>query len=247
MTEEQKQIFEKAKDVPTTIKFVVCSFLRSEIGTLSSDDSNRNHYYEQSVINNLISLYLKAMKVFDSLILTADEQCILMDMLNNQTNNKFKYEWELLFRATEHGFKRDDFYRKCEQIPNTICVIKANKSRVFGGFTCSGWFKLKQIRYNKQKKDPSAFIYSIIRSQEKCHVEIFPVQDGKDINATTYDPVAYLSFGTNGNAFYIHSGIYSYGMTGTKCKDYNLEAYRLNGNHTDFNPKEIEVFRLLPT
>ena len=42
---------------------------------------------------------------------------------------------ELKYRASRDGFKANDFHRKCDDIANSITVIKVTSGNVFGGFT----------------------------------------------------------------------------------------------------------------
>ena len=48
-------------------------------------------------------------------------------------------EFKLLYRASEHNFKAAAFHQKCDNIPNTVTLVKTQFGKVFGGFTPLTW------------------------------------------------------------------------------------------------------------
>ena len=71
-------------------------------------------------------------------------------------------EWNLLFRGSDDGFLAATFHQKCDDIPNTVCVIESNHGNVFGGFTTLPW-KSEIGRYHV---DEEAFVF-IVRKKHK--------------------------------------------------------------------------------
>ena len=51
-----------------------------------------------------------------------------------------------------------NFHEKCDNIPNTLVVIKSNKNRRFGGFTSEVW---ESDHLGKRKADKNAFLFSL--------------------------------------------------------------------------------------
>ena len=51
----------------------------------------------------------------------------------------FGKKWVLKYRASRDGFRSIDFHSKCDGIANTLTVIKAKTSNIFGGFTEQKW------------------------------------------------------------------------------------------------------------
>ena len=49
-----------------------------------------------------------------------------------------KAQFKLLYRASETGFLSSQFHSKCDYIPNTLTILKAN-GFIFGGFTSVTW------------------------------------------------------------------------------------------------------------
>lgn len=53
-------------------------------------------------------------------------------------NEKIK-ELNLLYRASDRGFSIDRFHKLCDNIPNTIIIVKTEFDVVFGGFSPQVW------------------------------------------------------------------------------------------------------------
>ena len=71
-------------------------------------------------------------------------------------------KWELKYRASRDGFKASDFHYNCDDIGNTITVVKAKSGNVFGGFTEQKWHSDGEF-----VTDPKAFIFSLVNKEEK--------------------------------------------------------------------------------
>lgn len=202
-----------------------------------------NPYYTiVQLIQDLCLLYFH--KLMDTKILTENEQKKLMQMVNNHTNNKYNDDWKLLFRGTRDGIKRDDFYSKCNQITNIICIIQTPQNNVIGGFTTL----TMDINKKEHVSDPDAFVYSI-RSNIGKEAQLFPIKDnGK--RAIHFNYNRYLAFGFYGSAFYMFlDGANEWILyVDSDATEYGLEPaeFHLNGNSDDYRmiPKEIEVFQL---
>jgi hypothetical protein len=104
--------------------------------------------FERSVIpSSFISQFLT------SSILTQNEGISLTQMLNNLT------EARLIYRASRDGFAASSFHSKCDNIANTVTVIRTTSNSVFGGFTSAKWTSNWEWSY-----DANAFIFSLRRS-----------------------------------------------------------------------------------
>jgi len=69
---------------------------------------------------------------------------------------------ELKYRASRDGFSSRDFHLRCDGIPNTLTVIKANSGNIFGGYTEQKWHSDDDF-----VADPKAFIFSLINKDDK--------------------------------------------------------------------------------
>lgn len=84
-----------------------------------------------------------------------------------------KCKWKLVYRASRDGFGSRNFHQKCDQIRNTLTVIKSQNEDIFGGFTSETWSPIPEADCIFQpskggiyKEDPIAFIFSLKNSQK---------------------------------------------------------------------------------
>jgi hypothetical protein len=45
----------------------------------------------------------------------------------------------LLYKATRDGFTVKKFHDLCDNVPNTVTIIRNNLNFIFGGFTSARW------------------------------------------------------------------------------------------------------------
>ncbi len=95
-------------------------------------------------------------KIMDSVILEFDKQYRDLMSLCRMEGQK----WRLLYRATRDGFGSADFHRKCDDKPNTLTIIKATNSAIFGGLTSESWSSCVKF-----KSDFDALVFSLINDQ----------------------------------------------------------------------------------
>ena len=69
-------------------------------------------------------------------------------------------QFKLLYRATRDGFGASDFHAKCDNLPNTLTVIKTTKGFIFGGYTAVAWDKKSGY-----KSDDKAFIFTLVNAR----------------------------------------------------------------------------------
>lgn len=100
--------------------------------------------------------------------------------------------WKLIYRGSEHGFGAGDFHSKCDNVPNTLTVVKSTSGHIFGGYANATW-----DQSNKYKNDPGAFLFSLVNAQNK-RIK-FKVNDS---HSAIYCNAAYGP--TFGNSFDLH-------------------------------------------
>ena len=49
------------------------------------------------------------------------------------------YDWKLIYKASEHGFKREEFHKYCDDKGPTLVVVKSSGGWIFGGYTTQSW------------------------------------------------------------------------------------------------------------
>ena len=86
-------------------------------------------------INNL----KENIKLVDkSVIIKNGEKDMLYKEIENKMNKQIK-EIKKLYQATRDGGQPINFHLKCDNIPNTLILIKSEGNRRFGGFTPIPW------------------------------------------------------------------------------------------------------------
>ena len=73
-----------------------------------------------------------------SVIMKIDEKDMLYKEIENKMNKKIK-GIKKLYQATRDGGEPINFHLKCDNIPNTLVLIKSEGNRRFGGFTPIPW------------------------------------------------------------------------------------------------------------
>ena len=153
-------------------------------------------------------------------------------------------KWNLVYRATEHGFGLDDFHSKCAGKKNCLTIVKAESGNVFGGYIDGAW--------NEEHKwmiDESAYLFSLINKDNnslkiKCSGAFGPsdrfiqVYGSFQVGGGGNDLV--LSADANVNAF-------SYSNLGNSYKhpDYALgstQARKFLDGSNNFKTLEIEIY-----
>ena len=59
-------------------------------------------------------------------------------------------ELKKLYQATVDGGDASIFHKKCDNIPNTLTLIKSSENRRFGGFTSEYWESSIKCKYDKK-------------------------------------------------------------------------------------------------
>ena len=85
----------------------------------------------------------------NSTILTNELSLKLVNLTGIKSN------YSLIYQASIHSFRSSSFHSKCDNISNTLTVIKSKKF-IFGGFTTAKW--------NMNKYDSNAFIFSLVNA-----------------------------------------------------------------------------------
>lgn len=157
-------------------------------------------------------------------------------------------KWKLAYRASEDGFSAVDFHRKCDNLPNTLTIIKSDKGYIFGGFTSSLWNK---VPYGFVR-DKNAFIFSLLN---KDHMPIkIKVREGSEEYAIVgnerfgpmfggdIDLVIYDNSNMNSASFSDLGSVYPNPFLNSKTS--SKEKGFLAGSR-NFRVIEIEVFQTL--
>ncbi|ETO31027.1 hypothetical protein RFI_06092 [Reticulomyxa filosa] len=121
--------------------------------------------------------------IFDSAILSFQEEVILQSLLPKEANNKIR----LLFRASRDGFSVYDFHNKCDNKGATVTVVQSNvHNHVFGGFTNLSWTS-SNAGYTKEN---NSFIFLLRSSKSNQQPQKWGIKPGHEQHAI-YDYSGY--------------------------------------------------------
>ena len=148
-------LFPKKKDIDSTIKEICQEIINmkekiQEIDNLKNENKelkneiinlkNKNQLLEEKLEKqNKIIDNLKNTFILDkSVIMKEDEENLIFSEIENKMNKKIK-KLKKLYQATIDGGDSKYFHLKCDNIPDTLVLIKSEEKRRFGGFTPIPW------------------------------------------------------------------------------------------------------------
>ena len=91
----------------------------------------------------------------ESVIMQENEFNLIHLAIKSRMNKEVK-KLVKLYQATVNGDGAINFHSKCDNIPNTLVIIKSAGNRRFGGFTSQTWES-----NGKWKDDKNAFLFSL--------------------------------------------------------------------------------------
>ena len=144
-----------------------------------------------------------------------EEFLMIKNAIENRINKKIK-NIKRLYRATIDGGDTDKFHSKCDNIPNTLTIIKSKKNRRFGGFTSETWEKDLSV-----KDDKNAFLFSLDKNKIYSYKN-----DGKAIFCSNSCGPC---FGRNDN------GDNTIAIIGNPILNKHLITYESNSNSYNFD------------
>ena len=97
-----------------------------------------------------------------------------------------------MYQATIDGDSPINFHSRCDNIPNTLTLIKSNGNRRFGGFASECWKSPSNYEF---KDDINAFLFSLDKQK------IYPYK--KDGKALEFDKSYGPTFGRGPSSIYI--------------------------------------------
>ena len=132
--------------------------LNKEINILNAENNKIKLKIED---NNKEIKNLKESKLMfkdKSVIMKIDEKDMLYKEIENKMNKRLK-KIKKLYQATKDGGDPINFHLKCDNIPNTLVLIKSEGKRRFGGFTPIPW----KSGWGDYIKDPEkkTFVFSL--------------------------------------------------------------------------------------
>ncbi len=72
---------------------------------------------------------------------------------------KTPIKFTLLYRASENGYSAAKFHERCDNVPNTMLLVKTEFDKVIGGYTPIAWNSSK--KHWAADKSLESFIFSL--------------------------------------------------------------------------------------
>jgi len=84
--------------------------------------------------------------------------------------------FELLYRATEHGFGANHFHERCNNRGATVTIVRDSVGNLFGGYTSAPWRSC-----NSYNNDPNAFLFSLVNPSNTGPVRVPRSGNGSEV------------------------------------------------------------------
>ena len=100
---------------------------------------------------------INRIKIGNKSVIMKENEFDLIHLAIKSRLNKEVKELKKLYQATIDGDGAINFHSRCDNIPNTLVLIKSAGNRRFGGFTSVQWTSSS----GEYKDDPNAFLFSL--------------------------------------------------------------------------------------
>jgi hypothetical protein len=121
---------------------------------------------------------INRIKIGNKSVIMKENEFDLIHLAIKSRLNKEVKELKKLYQATIDGDGTLNFHSRCDNIPNTLVLIKSAGNRRFGGFTSAQWSSSSSGEW---KDDPNAFLFSLdkqkIYSYKKNGYAIYNYKD----------------------------------------------------------------------
>ena len=174
-----------------------------------------------------------------SVIMNENEFDLIHLAIKSRLNKEVK-ELKKLYQATIDGDGPINFHSRCDNIPNTLVIIKSAGNRRFGGFVSIPWSSSN----GEYKDDPNAFLFSL----DKQKIYSYKKDGNAIFNCKNYGPL----FGS-GSAIYIGQNCIQEKQLYTN-ESYSKGSYNFNGDNNALSEdgkasyiyaSEYEVFQVI--
>ena len=175
-----------------------------------------------------------------SVIMKENEFDLIHLAIKSRLNKEVK-ELKKLYQATIDGDGAINFHSRCDNIPNTLVLIKSAGNRRFGGFTSSQWSSPSNGEWND---DPNAFLFSLdkqkIYSYKNDKKAIYCYKDYGPIFGAAHD----IYIGQHGIQEKL---LYTYESSSSCSYNYNGDNNALSedGKGSCIYAAEYEVFQVI--
>ena len=174
-----------------------------------------------------------------SVIMKENEFNLINLAIKSRMNKEIK-ELKKLYQATIDGDGAINFHTKCDNIPNTLVIIKSAGNRRFGGFTSQTW----KSNSDGYVDDKNAFLFSL----DKQKIYSYKNNNNAIYNHKDFGPTFGYSYD-----IYINSNCIQSKNAYTN-ESYQSGSYNFNGDNNalsedgkagHFSVVEYEVFQII--
>ena len=151
LEEENKNLKNETKSLKDEIKII-----KDELNVIKKwkedNEKNMKELFEQYENQK------KLKSVIDSKILAKFEDYQFIEKIYRESDKNFinkKLKMKLLYRVSRDGDSSSTFHQKCDNIKDTVTLVKTENDLIFGGYTNETWDG------SDYKKDDKAFCFSI--------------------------------------------------------------------------------------
>ena len=172
-------------------------------------------------------------KLNSKIILNDDEYNMINDYIIFLEKNKIKISgWSKIFSASEDGDSAEAFHNKCDNIENTVILIKTKKYKRFGGFTRKKW----NHNNGSYSNDSKAFLFNLTT------MDIFSRNDNGNEMKGDKDSGPWFGSGPD---FQIVNKCFSNSSThNKKCFSYPQNVNFPLAENGNFLVKDYEVYKV---
>lgn len=112
---------------------LILDYLRSANNDLNEiefpkDSQSFENFFKEAEFYKVEGIIELFYKLANSLILDIKQSRNLCELCNFSCEDK----WQLVYRASLHGFGSQDFHSKCDGVAKTLTLIKTKESYIFG-------------------------------------------------------------------------------------------------------------------
>jgi len=140
--------------------------------------------------------------------------------------------YDLIYKASRDGDKSENFHSKCDNMKNTLIIIKSKNGKIFGGFTTQLW------NHSGYISDPLAFAFSIDKQK------IYNIIDNINGNYAIYASNFHGPCFGEGTDFGLYSGCTDKNNWCNSKNTYNFGNDHLNGEY-NFKVSDYEVYHVV--
>ena len=131
---------------------------------------------------------INRIKIGNKSVIMKENEFDLIHLAIKSRLNKEVKELKKLYQATIDGDGAINFHSRCDNIPNTLVLIKSAGNRRFGGFTTAQWSSPSKYDW---KDDPNSFLFSL----DKQKIYSYKNKGNAIYNNKDYGPV--FGYGTD--------------------------------------------------